>query len=704
MAAAELRMPADIFDEMAGVREIVPVQSGTAEANVNTETKTTSPNEGRLFEVGNIFVKTIPEFGKYLQKIAKKLLSLQKKEVPAPVTPKRRTITVLIHLFESKAEAAARWLTKIWDFLKDGVWNVFKLALKAVWWTLKTLVKWAFELLWALGKMLIKLFWKLLKIGFKIMWKVMKAVSKMLWKAMKWIWKMIKKLAKAFWDLMVKLFTKLRKKEKVDIKNPDYFRNIGPKNLEPSVPAMKAPATPMQIAEPTVKLSGVEVNISTKKALPFNTKILNTKKTFKIKTRGKRESIIWRLVKKVFNWFLQLLSKLVGKLFGKIIDKLIDTVVRIIVRFVMMQIIGSMIPGLGNAFALAMTAITAIIMIADAVAFIKDLQKMANANGIGDDAGEGDDGEEDEDDDDEKKVVKPLTTAEINQKMKKMEAEGKENTFRYNQLKKEYLLNLLKQAEASGNIAEARALREALGIPADATSTGATVNLKKIRNLDINELKRKLQKQQEETFKQRMAYNKNNIVGNDEIEEILIGAEGEPDYIIFWKRVMTYIMDQLHRRYAKDTFIQAYKEAKQNLSGFSLDIEPYINHDEYKGIYQDRKKTNHLNRSKQYLNIVKAIYRRVTEPYMRAQLRVAEELKNDGSVINWFMLFLDDETDNIEKTKKLIKDNKVNLQEETRVLRKVIPDSNHQQKVKYNRFADILIELIKDANNIPKTK
>ena len=696
MATAELRMPADIFEEMAGVREIVPVQSDTAEGNVNLPKQKTPIDENRLQQVGFIIVKAVPEFKNHILKLAKKLKDMQAPPAPPP-KPKglRNPITVTIHLFESAAEAGARVLTKIWEYLLKGVWFVFKLALKAVWWVLKTLVKWAFKLLWSLGKMLIKIFWKLLKMAMKLLWKMMKWITKILWKMMKWVWKMIKKLAKAFWNLMIKLINKIKKKKKQNPKKPDFFRKVGPKNLAPTTPSMKMPKAPNQFAEPDAKMTGMEVKLTEKKAKPFQTNKLSAKKTFSIRRKGKRENIIWKLVKGVFNMFLRMLAKIIGKIFSKIIKKLIDTVVRIIVRFVIMQIIGSCIPGLGNAFALAMTAITAIILIADAVDFIHGLQKTINSDGVEEDNDDEPD-KPDEDDDDEA-GPKKLTTNELYSKLTEMELKGEENTAQYNQYKKDYMVQLLKQAEAAGNISEVKALKEAMGIPLDKDSSSATVNVTKINNLNLYEFQLDLERRNKETYFKRVEQNKTKLITENEMEEVLVGAEGETDWLQFWRRVMEFIMHRLPNRYSKATIVTAYGNALIYGKGFKQTIDKEIPREPYKVYYDARKTSRRASSLARHMLHCDRIVAREAWRNQMAQESMVEILRSETTVWGWIKALVFNDYPYIQKTQELVELHRVNLQEGTAKLRELSDDSNNQQKIKYNHWVDVLIELIKQS-------
>lgn len=110
---AEERLPADIFEEMAGVREITPEPSEISEDNVNQEIIKTEIDEGRLTEASKHLLKKVPEFQQYLVKLAKKLFSFQKKEAK-PIKPS--PVIVKIPNYKKKKEnSEAKAIAKLWD-------------------------------------------------------------------------------------------------------------------------------------------------------------------------------------------------------------------------------------------------------------------------------------------------------------------------------------------------------------------------------------------------------------------------------------------------------------------------------------------------------------------------------------------------------------------------------------------------------------
>ena len=97
--AAELSIPADIFEEMAGMKEITPPPSPTGEQNVNSERIVTPIDEARLKVASRAFFSKVErKFVKVLNNVAKKLLSYQKKETPPPV---RRPKNIFVKMYKN---------------------------------------------------------------------------------------------------------------------------------------------------------------------------------------------------------------------------------------------------------------------------------------------------------------------------------------------------------------------------------------------------------------------------------------------------------------------------------------------------------------------------------------------------------------------------------------------------------------------------
>lgn len=131
--ASDREIPADIFEEMAGMKEVeVPVSTSSAE-NVEKETIITPIDEVRLKLASAALISKVQKnFVKSFHKVAKKLLSFQQKEVKQ-ISGGASEIHVTIVRHETEEEAEGRESTK--------EWNPHKLMLKAAWWVIKKVLK-----------------------------------------------------------------------------------------------------------------------------------------------------------------------------------------------------------------------------------------------------------------------------------------------------------------------------------------------------------------------------------------------------------------------------------------------------------------------------------------------------------------------------------------------------------------------------------
>lgn len=131
--ASEREIPADIFEEMAGMKEVeAPISSSSAE-NVEKETIITPIDEVHLkLTSAALISKVQKKFVKSFHKIAKKLLSFQQKEVKQ-ISGGASEIHVTIIRHETEEEAEGRENAK--------AWNPFRLMLKAAWWAIKKVLK-----------------------------------------------------------------------------------------------------------------------------------------------------------------------------------------------------------------------------------------------------------------------------------------------------------------------------------------------------------------------------------------------------------------------------------------------------------------------------------------------------------------------------------------------------------------------------------
>lgn len=131
--AFDREIPANIFEEMAGMKEVEsPVSKSSAE-NVEKETIITPIDKTRLkLTSAALIFKVQKNFVKSFHKVFKKLLSFQQKEVKQ-ISGGASEIHITIIRHETEEEAEGRENTK--------AWNPFKLMLKAAWWAIKKVLK-----------------------------------------------------------------------------------------------------------------------------------------------------------------------------------------------------------------------------------------------------------------------------------------------------------------------------------------------------------------------------------------------------------------------------------------------------------------------------------------------------------------------------------------------------------------------------------
>jgi hypothetical protein len=144
--AEDKSIPADIFEEMAGMKEITPPKSAKSEENVKSETIVTPINEERLFKASIAFVSKVQKkLVKGFYKVAKRIVEIQNDA--APKMPKKQgwNIFAKIIINETPAETSARETSESF--------NPFTLKLKLIW----AGIKLAVGVLFALGKWLFKL-------------------------------------------------------------------------------------------------------------------------------------------------------------------------------------------------------------------------------------------------------------------------------------------------------------------------------------------------------------------------------------------------------------------------------------------------------------------------------------------------------------------------------------------------------------------
>lgn len=327
------RIPADIFEEMAGVETVPTNVSTDNKDSVNIPQEATTINLKRLSAAANALTKfVIKDFNREFLKVVKELLRLQKSQ---EIVRQPQSITVQIErtLNNEQEEEEGEEEESLYDKFTNKIPGPYKYifkGLKYLWKFGKILFKWGLKLLtmlWKVGKSILKMAQKALTSILKaagrmlkvminflkpLVKKFLKIAIKNFIKLSKFIMRMILKLVRAIWKIVKRLFFKGKNPGKLLFKNEP-----GPASFSTSVFKIK---------------DGI---------------------TVKFKALSKRTSFIMRLIRKALRPVQKLFWTVIKKLFGRLLKKLVQTVISIIVTFVMGQVLGSWIPLIGNAIGAA---------------------------------------------------------------------------------------------------------------------------------------------------------------------------------------------------------------------------------------------------------------------------------------------------------------------------------------------------------------
>lgn len=429
---AELSIPANIFDEMAGMKDTTPPKTQAAEENVKSEPKTSEINQGRLTLASHaFFAKVQKQFISKLYTVYKKLLSYSKQTSPSLFSLKGLKRFIPFRRSEEDDEGEdqekSSFISKIWEAIKKG----FKILWKIIKWIFKQIVK---RIIKNVLKPIFEKLWNWVKKFFSkgdaadapkkkpgLMSRIMEK-PKQLWnntkeKIKNFINKIkntVQKVMNSIRSMINKITSPVRKVKEL-IKNIfEKFKthaknviNTIKQRLRALVNSIKKAAKKvLQLLKKQLKKFKKVIFKAMKKVLASIWKIV--KKLFfkgkpmlkmftgepkaqsmnnpslskkdnhmnlKMKGPKKKESFIMKAVKKVFKKFIKPIGKLIKKVFGKLIKKLIKTIVKMVVRFIAAQVIGSLLPGIGNA--IAMAACMAM-MVAEAVGMVDFISGIGN--------------------------------------------------------------------------------------------------------------------------------------------------------------------------------------------------------------------------------------------------------------------------------------------------------------------------------------
>lgn len=518
--ASELQIPADIFEEMAGMREIVPPRKPDTENNVKSERLVTPIDEARLKEASFAMIyKVQKKLCKGFYKVAKKLLSFQYQDSPIKKKKSGRKVEAKIIINETGAETLARKASKkfkFWKTLIKSAWKALTFIVKGLF----KLIKWVGKLVAKTLKPILKIFGKIAKTAAKFFAKALRHVGKMLTKVSKYVFRMVKLVLKAVWKIIKKLFFKGKPMARM-------FKG------EPADRAMKQPYLPPK----------------------------KNKMKLKLKAVGKKSSFIMKVVKKMFKTLSKLLWKIVKGVFGKIIKKIIKTIVKMIIKFVAAQVIGSLLPGIGNAIMGAASMAMNVMDILGIVNFVQGVSR--DMNNI---SNEFQPETEEEEKDDEESDIDDMDLSGVKKYMETLASEGKGDSEEYFEAKTRYLELLAESYKNSGDTASAEMIH--LAMETGKISFDNDVQFPElskgegVKKLDIKALQRALEERQKQLASLKWENKAKNVFEQSEIKVLLTGEDdGGPMWAAIWADMLWYVKKNIPLRLPlKETFEAICKE------------------------------------------------------------------------------------------------------------------------------------------------
>lgn len=709
MPAAELRMPADIFDEMAGVQEVTPQRSAVSEANVNVEPQVTEINESRLFSAANALFEGAAKFEEYITNLFKKIIALQeggkdnkdkkiKKNNPAGKA-KGKQLSKMIPppiLFWLKV---ADFIVKKWPEIRDkmykaiisialGISILLEMANRALKWffgKLGEIIMWIPTKIAEIFSWIFEKIWSVVQVVFKKVGEVLKWLMAQLWKFISWVMRGIKRLAQSIWNIFSKLFLVPKNK-----RDSEFFKSE-PKSLtfntpRPVMPPAVFVAHEYQLSPPSAE--NKEMKIQELKPKQYVDKTIVSKDGIS-KTEPELEFIVWHYMKKVFIKFARFIEKIVYKIFQPIIQRVVNYVVSIVVKFKMYLkmyaylLIGAPIKAALKTIGYAISEGKRVFdFILDTGASIFNLDDGV----IEDDARVDDVSTEIEDPDkvEARNAKKAATSTDLKKRLDDMEKNNKENSSAYLSAKMEYIGKLIEQAELTGNIEEAKKLRKALHLPETGNFNIYTTNIKDVADFDLKGHMKEEAARAAEKLKKYDEAAKEEIMCKDELEDMLLAANGEPEWMVIVQRLLIGAKEKIISLFDIELYRENFKKAIEDITI----PEPTVY--EFKSNWIKNKKQraleiceaeNHKNWFEELLerfSIFKEIEERSKKDYINSILET---------------LFKETEPEKKLTVDEVFEKYGFDLEKRTEKFRDVNDELNEQQKIRFNKWLDILIIL-----------
>lgn len=706
MAAAELRMPADIFEEMAGVKEIIPEQSSIAATNVNVETSKTPINETRLSLVSNSLFADVNKFEKYLVKLFRKISALQNENVgqgtddaikKAAKESANKALSKSIPLYILIWLKVAELIIDKWEELKAqfteaimgfvfGINLLFTVASKSIAWLFRKLGE---TIAWALTKItefitwIWQKVWAVAETVFKKASEVLKWAYGRLWQCIKWVLKGVEKLAESLWNVFARLFFIKR-----DKRDDAYFLNQ-PKGMSFKKPTVKAGSVSFgpnefEIIQPTDTVKQVQI-VESKPDVYKDSDLLSGNKMKQ--TDNDLEFIGWYLLKKVFIKAAKFIENLVIKIFKPIITRTIRFVVRVITKFMIYLAVFSWM--LFGAFAAA-TAATFGYIIANGgelLSFIKD-RAMSIFDYDNDDdiySTQTEESYNDNDDSDlrqNQQIIKPFSVTDWKNKLDEMEKQHMENSVEYNAVKAEYVAKLIEQAELTGNLEQSLRLRKALKLPETGNYNIYTVDSEALNNFNLKQHIKEESLIAAEKIKKYNEAAKEEVISKGEMEELLLAADGEPEWMMIVKRLVIGVKEKIVALFDKATYVETFEKVVNNIqkaaplvykfktTWFAKKEEQTIKKIEKLKLY------SHTGVFYWFLSTMNFVHHFLIDTFKNDNQYKLKDIAEDRKIVN-----------------DIFEEHKFSLKGGTDKFREVNDELNEQERMRFNKWLDILILL-----------
>lgn len=514
---SELHIPADIFEEMAGMKEDTTSKSSASQNNIKEPQKTYIIDKDYLSKTSAAMMSHVAEdISKGFYKVYKYIIELQNNS-----NVKHNAIAeayIVKQQEEDEGKEKSSIIKTVWKLIKM-LSKAFKLLVKG----LKLIIKKIYALTKWVVKMAIKGIAKILKLIRGLLGKLLKffkktivKITKIFLKITNFIFKMVSKILVSIWKIIKNLFF-----NRVKAKELSKFKSQGPEMKQPKISSNR------------------------------------NRMKLKLKAPRGRKFFGLKFLKIVGSVAGKVLGKLFGFIFKKFIKKFCKVLIRLIVKVVAsiaLQVVGVLSGGLLNV--LFGAASVALIMY-DIWDMVDTLQGMTSAiNNVGAGLDEPQEKIDVEEEEIEKEVNKDLfenyNLSDTKAYLEKLEAKNKQNTQQYFDAKIHYLKLLSKSYENIGSTrvsAYINKIKEELEKSGSA-DTGSS-DISKIVQLDVTEIEQYALLDVKETANVKWSEKEKNVFAESETDDLLTGEEDKsPLWISIWSEgILWYIKKNIAKKF-----------------------------------------------------------------------------------------------------------------------------------------------------------